>query len=339
MARIRTIKPEFWTDEIIVKLPFEARLLFIGLWNFADDTGALDYSPDRVAMQILPGDPNLDISSLIDLLNAAGLIDYWVTDDGDKAITIRNWGKHQKIDNPSKKTILGESYRKLAIPIESRIALAKKYGCLPGQSIEANCYYCGATGIISWYNRNGRAMRWVHFSELEIDHFVPEKKGGENNHTNLVLACRTCNRKKGHEDSKEFFGVKNPTVVLASPIEPSPLEGNGKEWKGKEKEKTRKKKKAVDPNLKTQALEVLRFLNLKAGREYREVDTNLGFISARLESGVSVDDCRAIIAKKCREWKSDPKMDLYLRPATLFNKTKFEQYVGELLPEEKPDAQ
>ena len=28
MARIRTIKPEFWTDEKIVQLPFEARLLF-----------------------------------------------------------------------------------------------------------------------------------------------------------------------------------------------------------------------------------------------------------------------------------------------------------------------
>ena len=39
MARIRTIKPEFWIDDVIVELPFETRLLFIGIWNFADDAG------------------------------------------------------------------------------------------------------------------------------------------------------------------------------------------------------------------------------------------------------------------------------------------------------------
>lgn len=30
MARIRTIKPDFWTDEKLVKLSMEARLFFIG---------------------------------------------------------------------------------------------------------------------------------------------------------------------------------------------------------------------------------------------------------------------------------------------------------------------
>lgn len=120
---------------------------------------------------------------------------------------------------------------------------------------------------------------------------------------------------------------------------PSPTSSSSTTSTNNKKEKRTKKKKVSDPNLKTQALEVLKFLNLKADRQYREVDTNLDFIAARLDSGVSAADCRAIIAKKCREWKSDPEMDLYLRPATLFNKTKFEQYLGELLPEEKPDAQ
>jgi hypothetical protein len=41
MARIRTIKPEFWTDEKIVECSFEARLMFIGMFNFADDKGNL----------------------------------------------------------------------------------------------------------------------------------------------------------------------------------------------------------------------------------------------------------------------------------------------------------
>lgn len=82
------------------------------------------------------------------------------------------------------------------------------------------------------------------------------------------------------------------------------------------------------------AVEVLDFLNMKAARAYRPVDANLKLIEARLKSGVTVLDCRQVIARKVREWKGDLKMEKYLRPETLFNSTKFEQYMGELiLPE------
>lgn len=81
---------------------------------------------------------------------------------------------------------------------------------------------------------------------------------------------------------------------------------------------------------KSQAIEILNFLNNRTGREYRPVDSNLKLIIARLKSGASITDCRQVIAKKTREWKSNPTMAEYLRPATLFNATKFEQYLGEL---------
>lgn len=83
--------------------------------------------------------------------------------------------------------------------------------------------------------------------------------------------------------------------------------------------------------LKSQAIQILKFLNEKTGRAYRPVDTNLKLIEARLKSGATLRDCFQVIAKKTREWKSDAKMAEYLRPATLFNATKFEQYVGELV--------
>jgi uncharacterized phage protein (TIGR02220 family) len=87
---------------------------------------------------------------------------------------------------------------------------------------------------------------------------------------------------------------------------------------------------------KSQAIEILQFLNDKAGRAYRPVDANLKLIISRLKSGATVMECRQVIAKKTREWKGDEKMSEYLRPATLFNATKFEQYMGELvLPEEE----
>lgn len=89
-------------------------------------------------------------------------------------------------------------------------------------------------------------------------------------------------------------------------------------------------------SLKSQAIEVIDFLNEKTNRAYRPVESNLKLIISCLKSGVTVDDCRQVIAKKSREWKSDIKMAEYLRPATLFNRIKFEQYLGELvLPKEE----
>ena len=97
------------------------------------------------------------------------------------------------------------------------------------------------------------------------------------------------------------------------------------------------KKPSPPSQIKSQATHVLDFLNQKTGRAYRPVDTNLKLIMARFKSGSSVMDCRQVIAKKTREWKGDAKMAEYLRPATLFNATKFEQYVGELVIAKKPE--
>ena len=41
MARNRVIKPKFWDDAKIGRLTRDARLLYIGLWNFSDDIGVV----------------------------------------------------------------------------------------------------------------------------------------------------------------------------------------------------------------------------------------------------------------------------------------------------------
>lgn len=90
-------------------------------------------------------------------------------------------------------------------------------------------------------------------------------------------------------------------------------------------------------NVGQDARHILAFLNEKTGRRYQENKTNLDFIKFRLKDGATVTECRQVIVKKCREWKGT-KMDVYLRPATLFNATKFAQYQGELVaaPEDAP---
>lgn len=97
-----------------------------------------------------------------------------------------------------------------------------------------------------------------------------------------------------------------------------------------EKRREEKKKNRSNVGQKPDAIQVLNFLNQKTGRSYEPVDANLKPIAARLREGSSVDDLRAVVAKKCREWAGDPKMDVYLRPKTLFNATNFANYKGEL---------
>lgn len=230
MARIRTIKPEFWTDDVLVQLPFQARLLFIGIWNFADDHGALEENADRLRMQIFPAEPSLDASELIDLLVAANLLERFVDDEGKRVVQVRNWHKHQKVDNPAKSRILSEKYRKLAIPSEARRAVAMKYGCSPGASKDVGCYFCGLPGKIHWWKRSdGKPSAWVIF-DLELDHLHPEAAGGANSAENLVLSCRSCNRGRRNELALPWILSR----TLAKPIEASPSEGKGK---GREKEK------------------------------------------------------------------------------------------------------
>lgn len=93
----------------------------------------------------------------------------------------------------------------------------------------------------------------------------------------------------------------------------------------------------ADPPAWQDARAVLDFLNHKTGRAYRPVASNLQLIDARLRSGITIAQCRQVIAKKTRDWQTRADMAMYLRPATLFNATKFEQYLGELvLPSPQP---
>lgn len=101
MARIRTIKPEFWTSEQITECSPNARLLFIGLWTFADDNGVHPASVKRLKMEVFPSDDftQADIADLVDELTAAGLLKPY-TVDGEGFWQVTGW-HHQKIDQPT----------------------------------------------------------------------------------------------------------------------------------------------------------------------------------------------------------------------------------------------
>jgi hypothetical protein len=98
MARIRTIKPDFWSDGKNVALSPLARLLFIGSWNFAIcDNGHLPDDPFGLKLKVLPAD-DVDPTELLDELLFSGQVVRGQTADGRSYLHIPRLRDHQKID-------------------------------------------------------------------------------------------------------------------------------------------------------------------------------------------------------------------------------------------------
>lgn len=104
MARIRSIKPEFFTSEQVAECSTNARLLFVGMWCFCDDQGIHPDSPARLKMEVFPSDDltKSDVEKYVEELVAVGLIQRYEV-EGQKYLIVTGWSRHQKIDKPSKK--------------------------------------------------------------------------------------------------------------------------------------------------------------------------------------------------------------------------------------------
>jgi uncharacterized phage protein (TIGR02220 family) len=97
-----------------------------------------------------------------------------------------------------------------------------------------------------------------------------------------------------------------------------------------DKMRTREEKRREEEKHMSSAAEVIHYLNSKANRNFEFVPANTKLIVARIREGASLEQLKAVVDVKVREWSNDPKMSGYLRPATLFNAEKFGQYVGAL---------
>ena len=91
-------------NDQLAELPFEVRLLFIGLWTLADREGRLEDKPKKIKAQLFPYD-NFDVSAALHKLHECGFIYRYETekdclsDKKDSLIFICNFSKHQ---NPHK---------------------------------------------------------------------------------------------------------------------------------------------------------------------------------------------------------------------------------------------
>lgn len=99
MARIRSLKPEFWTDSKLVRLSRDARLFYAGTWNFAMcDNGHLPDDADQLKMQIFPADEDVSVEALVhELVGSGRLLRLW-SDDGRTFLQIKKLADHQKLE-------------------------------------------------------------------------------------------------------------------------------------------------------------------------------------------------------------------------------------------------
>jgi hypothetical protein len=102
MARIRTIKPVFWHDELVGAMPSTARLTFIGLFSLADDEGRMRGSAAYVRSQVFTYDEETSTAdverALLQLHNARRIRIYG--DGVQRYVEVVNFLKHQRIDKP-----------------------------------------------------------------------------------------------------------------------------------------------------------------------------------------------------------------------------------------------
>jgi hypothetical protein len=92
VPKIRGFKPDLWTDEDFVEASPYARLLWLGMWNFACDNGHLQDKSKQIKMRVLPTD-DVNCAELLRELADLHLIE---RDDG--WITVPNLTHHQKVD-------------------------------------------------------------------------------------------------------------------------------------------------------------------------------------------------------------------------------------------------
>ena len=223
MARIRTIKPEFWEDECIGILSRDARLLFIATWNLADDEGLLRWSPDYLKANVFMYDDDItanDVATLMaEVADAKLVYPYNAGRAQVRAAFIVSFRKHQRIDKPQP--------GKLAPPSLQQWTTREMYA----RRDNHRCHICGGdTNVEPRRNGNCYDTGFVDHerNNPSPDHVVPRSQGGSDYPSNIRNSHLSCN--KGRGDRPLPYDDKNDSKNDSK--NHSATEGKGREGKG-----------------------------------------------------------------------------------------------------------
>lgn len=104
MARIRTIKPSFWSSRTAALVSRDARLLAVGLISMADDSGRFLASHAAITGYVFPNDDDVTnprLKKWLKELESAGFVVLYESDRIKYGCV--NY-KHQRISHPTPST-------------------------------------------------------------------------------------------------------------------------------------------------------------------------------------------------------------------------------------------
>lgn len=162
--------------------------------------------------------------------------------------------------------------------------------------------------IISTSSLNRLKMdrtKWYRINMEKLDEF-------SKTHSNRIVS--KCDDGKGQSESNESVNLNQSHCVnLARPI---PKE---------DKSNKDNVELTLDP-----VAEIIHYLNKKTGKDFRaNTRATQRMVNARLTEGYQLQEFFAVIDAKTKQWINDKKMNVYLRPSTLFTPTNFENYLNE----------
>jgi hypothetical protein len=188
MARIRTVKPEFWEDEVVGLLSREARLLFIATFNLADDEGLLRWSASYIKATVFMYDDDLtiaDVTKFMGEITDAGLLFPYVGGIARQQLAaVVNFRKHQRINRPQPGRMPAPSLQNRRV----REMYARRDGW--------TCQLCKQQIPEKPVSNDV----W----NLSIDHIVPQSQGGSDYPSNLRATHQACNKGRGDRPDDDY---------------------------------------------------------------------------------------------------------------------------------------
>lgn len=262
-------------------------------------TQEIPYTEETLATQF--NRPLATIQLAMKTFQAFGMIE--VIND---VLHISNWENYQNIEGMEK------------VREQNRIRQQRHRASIKLMNEPKKCVYCGSTEKIS------------------VDHIIALTRGGEDNDSNKVWCCLSCNQQKNNFDLSKFLNDKllmNEYVDIEGILSNTKLKkvlgySNGKFYMLSQMSRD---SHATDKNKNKNNIyivEIVNYLNSVSGKNFSSSTQNtIKHINARLEEGFTVDDFKTVIDTKCEEW-SGTDMAKYIRPDTLFG-TKFESYLNQ----------
>jgi len=151
-----------------------------------------------------------------------------------------------------------------------------------------------------------------------------------------IIACvkKELNGVKSLSLRKQFEGV---CIQYRYPIDTL--------WQPHREEEEEEEEKEEEERIKIPYFEIIEYLNLKTGKNFSpKTEATVKYINGRFSEGRTLEDFKKVIDVKCSEWlgkkdRDGKRLDVYLRPNTLFSPTNFENYLNQCVNQKQPSME